>query len=138
MMAGTVRSVYGPLGPSLLESWELPSQPDSLTTMHFRCGSCHSTMVVEIPFPQRTNALVDQGGLRFTRTSNGFDQRKCASRMLCGTRLASSDDVSAFSRVLSNPQRIEMTWLLLSTPCVKTGFVPKLLSCLGRDKSEGW
>ncbi len=25
----------------------------------------------------------------------------------------------------------------LSTPCVKTGFVPKLLSRLGRDKSEG-
>jgi hypothetical protein len=25
----------------------------------------------------------------------------------------------------------------LSTPCVKTGFFPKLLSRLGRDKSEG-
>jgi hypothetical protein len=30
-----------------------------------------------------------------------------------------------------------MTRLSLSTPCVKTGFVPKLLSRLGRDKSEG-
>jgi hypothetical protein len=30
-----------------------------------------------------------------------------------------------------------MAWLLLSTPCVKTGFVPKLLSRLGREKSEG-
>src|SRR5260370_27457315 len=28
-------------------------------------------------------------------------------------------------------------WLSLSTPCVKTGFVPKLLSRLGRNKSEG-
>jgi hypothetical protein len=39
--------------------------------------------------------------------------------------------------VLRNPQKIEMTWLSRSTPCVKTGFVPKLLSRLGRDKSEG-
>jgi hypothetical protein len=35
------------------------------------------------------------------------------------------------SRVLRNPQEIEMTWLLFSTPCVKTGFVPKLISRLG-------
>jgi hypothetical protein len=41
------------------------------------------------------------------------------------------------SRVLRNPQTSEMTWLSFSTPCVKTGFVPKLLSRLGRDKSEG-
>jgi hypothetical protein len=43
----------------------------------------------------------------------------------------------AVSRVLRNPQTIEMTWPLFSTPCVKTGFVPNLLSRLGRDKSEG-
>src|SRR6266852_8886084 len=38
-------------------------------------------------------------------------------------------------RVSRNPQKSR--WLSLSTPCVKTGFVPKLLSRLGRDKSEG-
>jgi hypothetical protein len=30
-----------------------------------------------------------------------------------------------------------MTRLSLSTPCVKIGFVPELLSRPGRDKSEG-
>jgi hypothetical protein len=38
---------------------------------------------------------------------------------------------------LKNPGNPKMAISKLSTPCVKTGFVPKLLSRLGRDKSEG-
>jgi hypothetical protein len=38
------------------------------------------------------------------------------------------------SRVLRNPQTIEMTRRSLSTPCVKTGFFPKLLSASGETR----
>jgi hypothetical protein len=41
------------------------------------------------------------------------------------------------SRVLKNPGNPKMVISKLSTPCVKTGFLPNLLSRLGRDKSEG-
>ena len=57
-----------------------------------------------------------------------FAQRSLSDNLFAGHHI---------SRVLRNTQRIEMTWLLLSTPCVKTGFLPELLSRLGRDKSEG-
>ncbi len=39
------------------------------------------------------------------------------------------------SRVLKDPGNPKMAISKLSTLCLKTGFVPKLLSRLGRDKS---
>jgi hypothetical protein len=40
-------------------------------------------------------------------------------------------------RVLKNLEESQMAIARLSTPCVKTGFLPNLLSRLRRDKSEG-
>src|SRR6266851_6398790 len=40
------------------------------------------------------------------------------------------------TRVLGTPQKIEITWLLFSTPCVQNWLRPELLFRLGRDTSQ--